>query len=156
MTIEFNQLTDCHRVNKPWGYELWLQPGSEVYPFALKQLKLQTGAMTSLQVHQHKSESILILDGYGQLLFYPEFFDCDRYLTSGYTDQEIATIKNNLVKKDIGPGAVFHTPPGTVHRMVAYKDLIYIEASTTELDDVVRLEDSSNRPHGRIDSEHAG
>lgn len=155
MTIEFKNIKDCHRVNKPWGYELWLQPGSDVYPFALKQLKLETGSRTSLQVHQHKSESILIIDGYGQLLYYPQFFDCNKYLNNGYSAEDIMQIKNQLVTKDIGPGAVFHTPPGTIHRMISYKDLIYIEASTTELDDVIRLEDSSNRPHGRIDSEHA-
>lgn len=155
MTIEFTNIKDCYRVNKPWGHELWLQPGSKIYPFALKQLRLETGCMTSLQVHQYKSESIIILDGYGQLLFFPEFFDCEKYLNNQYSEEDIIRIKNQLTTKDIGPGAVFHTPPGTVHRMVAYKDLIYIEASTTELDDVIRLEDSSNRPHGRIDSEHA-
>lgn len=155
MTIDIKQIQDCYRVNKPWGYELWLQPGSDTYPYALKQLKLSTGAMTSLQVHQTKSESVLVVDGYGQLLYYPEFFDCEKFLSGGYTSEEITNIKNSLVKRDVGPGAVFHTPPGTVHRMISYKDLIYIEASTTELDDVVRLEDSSNRPHGRIDSEHA-
>ena len=155
MTIDFKNIKDCHRVNKPWGHELWLQPGSDVYPYALKQLKLETGSMTSLQVHQYKSESILILDGQGQLLYWPEFFDCAQYLNNGYTAEDIVRIKNQLVTVPIGPGAVFHTPPGTIHRMIAHRDLIYIEASTTELDDVVRLEDSSNRPHGRIDSEHA-
>ena len=38
--------------------------------------------------------------------------------------------------------------------MIAHDDLHYTEASTTELDDVIRLEDSANRGHGRIDSEH--
>lgn len=155
MTVKLNQIGDCHRVNKPWGYELWLQPGSEEYPYALKKLKLVAGAQTSLQVHKYKSESILILEGHGLLSYYDSKFDCDKFLRGEYSTDEIAEIKNQLLQKEIGPGAVFHTPPGTIHRMLAYSDLIYIETSTTELDDVIRLEDSSNRPHGRIEAEHA-
>ena len=49
---------------------------------------------------------------------------------------------------------MFHTPPRTIHRMIAHDDLHYTEASTTQLDDVIRLEDSANRGHGRIATEH--
>lgn len=155
MTVKLNQIGDCHRVNKPWGYELWLQSGSAEYPYALKKLKLVSGAQTSLQVHQYKSESILILEGYGLLSYHESKFDCERFLCGGYSADEVDAIKHQLVLKEIGPGAVFHTPPGTIHRMLAYSDLVYIETSTTQLDDVIRLEDSSNRPHGRIEAEHA-
>ena len=44
--------------------------------------------------------------------------------------------------------------PGTIHRMIATTDLRFVEASTTHLDDVIRLQDDANRQHGRIDSEH--
>jgi hypothetical protein len=38
--------------------------------------------------------------------------------------------------------------PGVVHKMTALEDSIYFEASTPELEDVVRLEDK----YGRADA----
>ena len=58
MTVEFHRIEACHVVHKPWGTETWLMPGNDVYPFALKELILKAGFVTSLQVHQFKSESI--------------------------------------------------------------------------------------------------
>ena len=154
MTVDFQTLEQCHVVHKPWGRETWLQGGSDVYPFALKELILQAGFVTSLQVHQFKSESIHLHVGKGALAYHPRPFDCVRYLAGGYSAEEIAEIKSELIVQLLEPGAVFHTPPCTIHRMIAYDDLHYTEASTTQLDDVIRLEDSANRGHGRIDSEH--
>ena len=154
MTVDFQTLEQCHVVHKPWGQETWLQGGSDVYPFALKELILKAGFVTSLQVHQFKSESIHLHIGKGALAYYPKPFDCERYLAGGYTAEEIAEIKSGLIVQELEPGAVFHTPPGTIHRMIAHDDLHYTEASTTQLDDVIRLEDSANRGHGRIDAEH--
>jgi hypothetical protein len=154
MTVDFQTLEQCHVVHKPWGQETWLQGGSDVYPFALKELVLKAGFVTSLQVHQFKSESIHLHVGKGALAYYPHYFNCERYLAGGYTAEDIAHIKDGLIIQPLEPGAVFHTPPGTIHRMIAYDDLYYTEASTTQLDDVIRLEDSANRGHGRIDAEH--
>jgi len=154
MSVEFLTLDNCHVVHKPWGQETWLQGGSSLYPFALKELILREGFVTSLQVHQFKSETIHLHQGHGALIYHPTPFDCEKYLQGGYSPQDIQQIKNELITQPLGPGAVFHTPPGTIHRMVAYTDLHYTEASTTQLDDVIRLEDSHNRGHGRIDSEH--
>jgi hypothetical protein len=88
------------------------------------------------------------------LIYHPKPFDCERYLAGGYSAEEIAQLKSELITEKLSPGAVFHTPPCTIHRMVAYDDLHYTEASTTQLDDVIRLEDSANRGHGRIAAEH--
>lgn len=154
MSVDFQKLEDCHVVHKPWGTETWLQGGDDVYPFALKELLLKAGFVTSLQVHQFKSESIHLHIGNGALAYHPAPFDCERFLAGGYTVEEIDKIKSELIVQELAPGAVFHTPPGTIHRMIAHDDLYYTEASTTQLDDVIRLEDSSNRGHGRIDAEH--
>jgi mannose-6-phosphate isomerase len=43
------------------------------------------------------------------------------------------------------PGDSMRIRPGTVHRMVALEDCDVLEASTPELDDVVRLEDRYGR-----------
>jgi len=154
MTVDFQRIENCHVVYKPWGTETWLMPGNDVYPFALKELILKAGFVTSLQVHQFKSESIHLHVGNGALIYHPKPFDCQRYLAGGYSPEEIAQIKSELITEPLAPGAVFHTPPCTIHRMVAYDDLHYTEASTTQLDDVIRLEDSANRGHGRIAEEH--
>ena len=42
-------------------------------------------------------------------------------------------------------GESFHCTPRTVHRMVAVTDVDVLEASTPDLDDVVRLEDAYGR-----------
>lgn len=154
MTVDFQRIEGCHVVYKPWGTETWLMPGNDVYPFALKELILKAGFVTSLQVHQFKSESIHLHKGHGALIYYPKPFDCVRFLAGEYTAEEIIKIKAELITEELAPGAVFHTPPGTIHRMVAHDDLHYTEASTTQLDDIIRLEDSANRGHGRIESEH--
>ena len=41
-----------------------------------------------------------------------------------------------------------------LHRVIAKKTYKAIEVSTTELDDVVRWEDDSSRPDGKIAEEH--
>ena len=50
-----------------------------------------------------------------------------------------------LNREVVGPGAAFHFPPGTVHRMTALEDTSIIEVSTPQLEDVVRLEDRYGR-----------
>jgi hypothetical protein len=52
------------------------------------------------------------------------------------------------------PGSVMSIEPGTIHRMVATTQLRFVEASTTHLDDVIRLQDDANRSHGLIEAEH--
>jgi mannose-6-phosphate isomerase-like protein (cupin superfamily) len=154
MAIEIQTIEQVKTVSKPWGQEKWIQPGGDQYPFVLKELTLLAGQRTSLQVHEKKSESIYILKGTGQLLYRQDLFNVERYNAGQYNMFEIDNIINNLNVMELEPGVVFHTPPGTIHRMVATSDLVYIEASTTELDDVIRLQDDKNRQHGRIDSEH--
>jgi mannose-6-phosphate isomerase-like protein (cupin superfamily) len=152
--LDIQSADQVKTVIKPWGWEKWIQPGSDTYPFVLKQLKLSAGQRTSLQVHKQKSESIIILEGTGQILTYCKDFDCELYLNNGYTTQDLETIIQNLSSLPLQANTIIHTPPGTIHRMIAFTDLVYIEASTTELDDVIRLQDDNNRQHGRIDAEH--
>lgn len=46
---------------------------------------------------------------------------------------------------EAAPGAAFHVAPGTVHRITAIDDSTFLEVSTPELEDVVRLEDRYGR-----------
>ena len=52
---------------------------------------------------------------------------------------------SGLVERELKPGESYHVVPGTKHRMIALSDCDVLEASTAELDDVVRLEDSYGR-----------
>jgi hypothetical protein len=65
-------------------------------------------------------------------------------------DYEISLLKTVLLT----PGVIFDVSPGHLHRVIAEKDLTFIETSTCELDDVIRLQDDTGRAHGKISKEH--
>ncbi|MBS3950722.1 MAG: hypothetical protein KGZ53_08715, partial [Peptococcaceae bacterium] len=50
----------------------------------------------------------------------------------------------------IQPGMAVTIRPGTVHKIVAESDLTILEVSTTELDDVVRLQDTYGRAQTEV------
>jgi mannose-6-phosphate isomerase len=111
------------RVDKPWGYELiWAQ--TDVY--VGKVLFVRAGESLSLQFHREKDESWLVQSGRAKLEL-------------GATGEAI------LNEEVIAAGAAFHYKPGTVHRVTAIEDTTILEVSTTQLDDVVRLEDAYGR-----------
>lgn len=140
-------------VNKPWGHELWISDGTAM-PYALKRILFRAGNKTSLQVHKFKYETNYVLYGSGRLLLSKEFFDVDAYQLGKMTDQEIDNHLAAMESIDLVPGTVFHVTPGHLHRVIADTDLTFMEASSTELDDVIRLQDDTGRTDGRINSEH--
>jgi mannose-6-phosphate isomerase-like protein (cupin superfamily) len=111
------------RVDKPWGYELvWAQ--TDVYVGKL--LFVRAGESLSLQFHNAKDESWLVQTGRAKL--------------------ELGSVGESMLKEEvIAPGAAFRFRPGTVHRVTALEDTTILEVSTSELDDVVRLEDRYGR-----------
>jgi len=109
------------RVDKPWGYELhWAKTDRYVG----KILHINAGHALSLQYHNKKDETI--------------------YLHSGSLLYEIE-VDGQLTRREMKPGDSIHVAPKTVHRMTAIEDCDVLEASTPELDDVVRLEDRYGR-----------
>ena len=60
---------------------------------------------------------------------------------SGRLSFEVGDSDDDLESFELLPGESVHIRPRTRHRMVALVDTVVLEASTTELDDVVRLED---------------
>jgi mannose-6-phosphate isomerase-like protein (cupin superfamily) len=109
-------------VQKPWGHELiWARTDRYVG----KILHIKAGEALSLQYHEKKDETVMVLSG--RMRF--EFF------RDGEEPQAV----------ELGPREPFHITPGLRHRMVAIEDTDVIEVSTTELDDVVRLEDRYGR-----------
>jgi mannose-6-phosphate isomerase len=111
------------RVEKPWGWELvWAL--SERY--CGKLLFVRSGHALSLQYHEVKDESWYVQEGRAEL--------------------ELGAVGDEaLERRVIGPGDAFRFQPGTVHRVRAIEDLLVVEVSTPEIDDVVRLSDDYGR-----------
>jgi mannose-6-phosphate isomerase-like protein (cupin superfamily) len=103
---------------KPWGAEILFEVNDK---YAVKQLVMWAGQKCSLQRHIKKQETFVLLTG--RMLF---------------------THKDKQYR--LKTGAFFTIKPGEVHRMEALTDIVYLECSTPELDDVVRIQDE----HGRI------
>ena len=102
---------------KPWGYEELLVHG----PYVLKRLHIRAGRRLSLQFHERKVETLMVADGTAEMTL----------------DRAVCRY---------GPGEVVHIPAGVVHRIAAVEgDVDLFEASTPELDDLVRLEDDYGR-----------
>ena len=154
MTIKFYPINESYIVRKPWGQETWIQQGDATHNYVLKEIILNQGYRTSIQVHQYKAETAYILEGTGELWYSPTFFDCAEYLNGNIDAEKIKEILDTLQVVTYEPGSIFHIEPGTIHRMVATTNNRFIETSTTHLDDVVRLQDDANRAHGKIDQEH--
>jgi mannose-6-phosphate isomerase-like protein (cupin superfamily) len=141
------------KIKKPWGYELWIEDGTQT-PYAVKNIMFLAGNRTSLQVHKYKCETNCIIGGTGELYHSNEVFDIDMFLEKGMSSKEVAEYEKTFEVVELYPGITFTITPGIVHRVVATTDLEFIETSTTELDDVYRLQDDTGRTHGKITSEH--
>lgn len=113
------------RVLKPWGYEdIWaLAPGK----YCGKRIEVNAGQALSLQVHERKHETMFCVAGRGAIV--------------------VADEAGELQTLPLRPGDVIEIPAGVVHRLMAAEDshVVVMEASTTELDDVTRLEDRYGR-----------
>ena len=144
---------EIKKVNKHWGYELWIADGSAT-PYASKRILFKAGNRTSLQVHEYKIETNYVLSGTGVLHCSQEPLDIAKFLEHGMTDKQVEAYEYTFDRIDLNSGIVFNIQPGYVHRVIAITDLEFMETSTPELDDVIRLQDDAGRTHGKILSEH--
>jgi quercetin dioxygenase-like cupin family protein len=110
------------RVEKPWGHELWW---AQTDRYVGKLLHVKAGHQLSLQYHVKKDEMIHLWSGELKL----------------FLDEDGQGLQEHAMK----PGESYHIEPGTKHRMIAVTDCDILEASTPEVEDVVRLEDSYGR-----------
>jgi len=110
------------RVEKPWGHEvIW----AETDRYVGKILHVKAGHALSLQYHERKDETIHLLTGAMRFWIGPSV--------------------EALEEVPVATGESVRIRPGTVHRMEALTDVDILEASTADLDDVVRLEDRYGR-----------
>tara|TARA_Y100000034_G_scaffold20628_3_gene23609 strand:- start:2438 stop:2806 length:369 start_codon:yes stop_codon:yes gene_type:complete len=118
-------------VTKPWGKEIWLELNEK---YCYKRIYINEGHRTSYQFHKKKVETNFIAEG-DAIVFLAEGDDAPQ-------------------RFEMSAGEFFTVHPFVKHRIVAKTNLILMEVSTPEVDDVVRLHDDSNRVNGRIASEH--
>ena len=144
---------EIKKVTKHWGHELWIADGVRT-PYASKRILFKEGNRTSLQVHEYKFETNYVLSGTGLLHRSKEPFDIRKFLVEGMTIKQVEEYESTFEIIELNEGVVFDVRPGYVHRVIAITDLEFIETSTTELDDVYRLQDDHGRTHGRISYEH--
>ena len=106
---------------KPWGSEEILSHTSQ---YVMKKMRIKPGHRMSLQFHKVKEETIYVVEG--RLLIWES---------------------RDSTPKKLSPGEVYHVTPNQVHRFGADDrcPVVLIECSTTELDDVVRIEDDYSR-----------
>jgi mannose-6-phosphate isomerase-like protein (cupin superfamily) len=109
-------------IDKPWGKEELLEINDH---YMVKKLMMRKGHRCSLQYHNQKIETIYVLSGHLKI-------------SSGSSE-------NELKVKIFGPNEMITLLPGTIHRMEGVEDCVYLEASTPQVEDVVRIQDDYNR-----------
>ncbi len=113
---------EVRKVEKPWGHELiW----AHTYRYVGKILHIKAGESLSLQYHERKDETLHMLRG--RMIF------------------QIGAEGEELREVELEAGMSFRIQPGIRHRLEAISDCDVLEASTPDLDDVVRLEDRYGR-----------
>lgn len=112
------------KIQKPWGYEIiW----AHTEKYVGKVLRIFPNKRLSLQYHENKTETIYVNDGVLQL------------------DIKMG---DDLFSLKLNKGDSYHIPPKTIHRFCCPEDswgVELVEVSTSELDDVVRVEDDFGR-----------
>ena len=121
--------SEVRRIEKPWGYEIVFALTDR---YCGKVIFVRAGEQLSLQFHRAKEETI--------------------YVLSGRIEMEIGDPGQEALDTEVvGAGHAFLLKPGVVHRWRALEDSVILEASTPEIDDVVRLDDR----YGRADASGA-
>ncbi|MCB9823111.1 cupin [Candidatus Nomurabacteria bacterium] len=112
------------KIEKPWGYELHWVP--EDAPYMGKLIHINAGAKLSLQIHDEKQESWLLVSGEAKVIW----------------EDANGEITETILKKDVG----YSTQIGQKHRLAGITDCDIVEVSTPEKGTTWRLEDDYSRP----------
>ncbi|MDB5184850.1 MAG: Cupin domain protein [Candidatus Saccharibacteria bacterium] len=121
-----NFSTDAYakRVDKPWGYEIhWVAAAA---PYMGKIIHINKGARLSLQLHDAKQESWLVIAGTAAVIW--------------------ENAAGELVTTELKPGQGYSTKLGQRHRLMGVTDCDIVEVSTPEQGTTWRLEDDYARP----------
>ncbi|MBL0172744.1 MAG: cupin domain-containing protein [Gemmatimonadaceae bacterium] len=114
---------EVRHVAKPWGHEtIWAHTDRYVG----KILHVKAGEKLSIQYHERKDETVYLLSG--EMKYWVQL--------PGDTE---------LRDQRLVAGQSFRITPLTIHAIEAVTDIDVLEASTPELDDVVRIQDRYGR-----------
>lgn len=119
----FSSDSYIRRIEKPWGFELHFVPDG--LPYMGKIIHINAGKRLSLQVHDKKQESWMILKGRGNVVW--------------------ENSEGNLVETVLEEGKGYTCALGQKHRLVGITDCDIIEVSTPEIGTTYRLEDDYKR-----------
>ncbi len=125
-TVDKSKFTNApyaKRVEKPWGYEIHWAP--ENLPYMGKIIHITAGKRLSLQIHDKKQETQMLISG-----------QCN--LIQDDPSGNLITIK---MEQNKGYTAAI----GQRHRLHAVSDCDIIEVSTPEIGNTYRLEDDYAR-----------
>lgn len=111
------------KVPKPWGYELIVSPPEA--PAVAKILHLNTGCRFSLQYHEVKEETLILINGEANII---------------WGDNE-----KSLIAEPMEKNKGYFISKGTIHRCEAVSDCDIFESSTPETGTTVRLQDDYSR-----------
>ena len=113
---------DIKIIEKPWGKEEIIEINKK---YMVKRLTMYKGHRCSLQYHNYKIETIYILNGKLKISIGDSAEEMTHEIYSGNDSVTLNPLK--------------------LHRMEAIEDCIYLEASTPEMQDVVRINDDYSR-----------
>lgn len=120
----FSNDSYVRRIEKPWGYELHLVP--DVYPYMMKIMHITAGSRMSLQIHDTKQESWLLMMGRAAAIWEND--------------------KGELIETELESGRGYSAVVGQKHRLKGITDADILECSTPEAGTTWRLEDDYRRP----------
>ena len=123
MDLNLNNLSDVRIIKKPWGQETIYTPDDLKYTF--KQIQINDGCRLSLQSHDQKVETFVLIEGQADLVIGPD----------------LEHLKTVHMEKKIG----YNIPVGVIHRMIGVKNAIVLEASTPETGTTFRYQDDYHR-----------
>lgn len=120
----FTQKPYSKIVEKPWGHELHWVPADKSYMGKIEHVN--AGCRLSLQVHDKKQETMMILEGRAKMVWENE--------------------QGELTETELEPGQGYTVEIGQKHRLVGITDCKVLEVSTPEIGTTWRLEDDYARP----------
>ncbi|MEK7527788.1 MAG: cupin [Patescibacteria group bacterium] len=113
------------KIIKPWGFEILTTPKD--LPYSGKISFTQAGHRWSLQYHDQKIETLVLLSGQANLSLGPD--------------------PNSLVTLPMEINQEYTIKPPTIHRFQAITNCVTVEFSTPETGTTIRLEDDDSRPN---------
>lgn len=119
----FSEEPTARIIAKPWGWEIvWTPPG---LPYVGKILHIFEGHRLSLQVHEEKSESWLLVSGKAAAVW--------------------QTNAGRLEEYELNPGQGYTCERGRIHRLIGLSDCDIVEVSTPEVGVTRRFDDDYGR-----------